>query len=84
MHKVARFLSFASGLWKLVAHYPAATAAIANVIIVVAADLGFHLTVTELTTVASIVAVVFGALVHSGVVPLVKVKGNYVPKHVGK
>ena len=84
MHKVARFLSFASGLWKLVAHYPAATAAVANVIIVVAATFGLHLNATELATVASIVAAVFGALVHSGVVPLVKVKGNYVPKHVGK
>lgn len=84
MNKVARLLSYASAAWRLIARFPAATAAIANVIIVVAAAFGLHLNTAELATVASVVAAVFGALVHAGVVPLVKVKGNYVPKHTGK
>lgn len=72
MAKIIQFLGFASGLWKLVSRYPAVTAGISNVIIIVAAAFGLHLTAGELATTASIVAAVFGALVHAGVIPVTK------------
>lgn len=74
MSKLARLLTVASVIWKLVAHYPAATAAVFNVIIVIGAAFGLHFTPEQLATTASIVAVIFGALVHENVIPMSKVK----------
>lgn len=59
--------------WKFVASYPALTAGVFQVIIIVATQLGFHLTTDQLASLAGTVAVVFGILVHAGVIPVTKV-----------
>lgn len=72
MRKLIQVLSIAAVVWKLVARYPAAVAAIGNMLVVVGAAVGLHLTTGELATVASVIAGVFGVLVHAGVIPVTK------------
>jgi hypothetical protein len=72
----------AIAVWKLVARYPALSAGLANALIVIGSYLGFNLTTAQLTTVAGVVATVFGVLVHMGVIPITKVanvKAGLVP-----
>jgi hypothetical protein len=68
-----KLLNAGVGIWKLIARYPAVSAAIGNVLVVLGASLGLHFTVTQLTTTAAIVAGIFGVLVHAGVIPVTKV-----------
>lgn len=62
-------------VWKLVARYPAVSAGLTNVAIVLGSYLGLDLTATQLTTVATAVAAVFGVLVTIGVIPVTNVDG---------
>jgi hypothetical protein len=55
-----------------VKRYPAAVAAGLNVVVVVAAKFGFHVSVTTLAVIASAVAAVLGAWVHTRVSPVKK------------
>jgi uncharacterized membrane protein len=68
-----KVLNVAVGAWKLIARYPALTAGVFQVIIIVGAKIGLHLTADQLATVAGVVAAVFGLLVHAGVIPVSKV-----------
>src|SRR3954451_116532 len=66
-------LNVAVTVWKLVARYPALTAGVFQVIIIVGAKFGLHLTADQLASMAGVIAVVFGLLVHAGVIPVAKV-----------
>lgn len=66
-------LNVAVTVWRAVAKYPALTAAVFQVIIIVAAKFGLHLTAAQLTSVAGVIAAGFGVLVHMGVIPVTKV-----------
>lgn len=70
MKNLIKDVAIVAAIWRLVARYPAATAAVGNIIIVLATGFGLHLTGAELATFASVVAAVFGALVHANVIPL--------------
>jgi len=82
-----KVLNAVVGIWTLIAKYPAASAAIGNIIVVLAAAFGLHLTVDQLAGAAAIVAGIFGVLVHAGVIPVTKVdnvKAGLVPTIRGK
>ena len=73
MKKLIQALSVFAAVWGFISRYPAAVAAIGNIIVVLGAAFGLHLNAAELATTASIVAGVFGVLVHAGVIPVSKV-----------
>lgn len=68
-----KFFNLVVMVWKLVARYPALSAGVAQIIILVGTKIGLHLTTEQLTTLAGIIAAVFALLVHSGVIPVTKV-----------
>ncbi len=71
---MSKVLNSVVGIWKVVARYPAAAAAIANIVVVLGASFGLHFSVDQLATTAAIVAGVFGVLVHAGVIPVTKIQ----------
>lgn len=82
-----KILNAVVGIWTLIARYPAASAAIGNIVVVLAASFGLHFSVDQLAATAAIVAGVFGVLVHAGVIPVTKVdnvKAGLVPTIKGK
>ena len=62
-------------IWKTVAKYPAVSAGLANVLIVLGSYVGLNLTTGQLTTLATAIAAIFGVLVHIGVIPVTNVDG---------
>lgn len=58
---------------QLFATYPALSAALVNIAVIVAAYLGLPLTGAELVYLVGVVTTLFGVIVHSNVVPLAKV-----------
>ena len=60
-------------VWRLIARYPALSAGLFQVIILVGAQFGLHMTTAQLTSVAGTIAAIFGLLVHMGVIPVTKV-----------
>jgi hypothetical protein len=68
-----KVLNLVVATWQLVAKYPALTAAVFQVIVLAGTQVGLHLTTTQLSSLAGTVAVVFGILVHAGVIPVTKV-----------
>lgn len=68
-----KILDLIVATWKLVAKYPALTAAVFQVIVIAGTQVGLHLTTAQLSSLAGTVAVVFGILVHAGVIPVTKV-----------
>jgi hypothetical protein len=65
----------------------AAAAALGNIVVVLAASFGLHLSVDQLAATAAVVAGIFGVLVHAGVIPVTKVdnvKAGLVPTIKGK
>lgn len=68
-----KVVNVAIGIWPLIAKYPAVTAGLFNVLIIVGAHFGLHLTTDELTSLAGTLAAVTAVLVHAGVIPVTKV-----------
>jgi hypothetical protein len=82
-----KILNAVVGIWTLIAKYPAAAAAIGNIVVVLGASFGLHFSVDQLAATAAIVAGVFGILVHAGVIPVTKVdnvKAGISPTIKGK
>lgn len=53
--------------------YPAALAAVTNIVIALAARFGLHLTADQVVYLFTATTAILGALVHIGVVPLAKI-----------
>ena len=68
-----KLLNAAVSVWKLVARYPALSAGLSQVVILIAAQVGLSLTTTQLASIAGVVATIFAVLVHAGVIPVTKV-----------
>lgn len=68
-----KLLNMVVAVWKLVAKYPALSAGLSQVIILIAAQLGLSLTTTQLASVAGVVATLFAVAVSAGVIPVTKV-----------
>lgn len=60
-------------VWKLVAKYPAISAGLAQVAVLIGAQFGLHLTTGQLASFAGAIAGIFALLVHAGVIPVTKV-----------
>ena len=87
MSKLSQSVGLTVALWRLVARYPAVSSGIFQVIVVLGAAFGLHLTTTQLASGASFIAAVFGLLVHAGVIPVTKVdnvKAGIKPAVKGK
>jgi len=64
---------------KILATYPAISAALVNVGVIVAAYFGLPLTGAEIVYLVSVVTTLLGVVVHSNVVPLVRLPGAVAP-----
>ena len=73
MSKIGQSVGLTVALWKLVARYPAISAGLFQIVMVLGAAFGLHLTTTQLASGASFIAALFGLLVHAGVIPITKV-----------
>lgn len=56
--------------------YPAMLAALANVIAILAAYFGFHVSAAQIAAFLPVVAIALGLVVHASVKPMVKVKAE--------
>jgi anti-sigma factor RsiW len=77
-----KLYSAASGIYGLLLRYPAVSAALANIAVVMAATFGFHLTADQVVTTVSFTAALTGVLVHAGVIPMHKARKGEVPLEV--
>ena len=75
MSKVGERVGLVAAVWSLIARYPAVSAGLFQIVVVLGAAFGLHLTTTQLASGASFIAALFGLLVHAGVIPITKV-GN--------
>jgi hypothetical protein len=71
--KLLKVVSVVAAVWAVIARYPAVSAGLFQVIVVLGAAFGLHLTTAQLGSGASFIAAVFGVLVHMGVIPVTKV-----------
>lgn len=65
-------MTFLASVKQLPATYPALSAALVNIAVIVAAYFGLPLTGAELVYLVGVVTTLFGVIVHSNVVPLIK------------
>jgi hypothetical protein len=64
----------AFAIWGVIARYPAVSAGLANIAVVVGTKFGLNLNATQVTEVAGAAAAILAILVHAGVIPVAKVQ----------
>jgi hypothetical protein len=79
-----KLFNVVAGLYHVLAKYPSIAAGLANIVVVMAATFGFHLTANQVVTVVSFTAAVTAVLVHAGVIPMHEAKKGNVPAKVEK
>ena len=73
MSKIGERVGLVAAVWGLIARYPALSAGLAQIVIVLGAAFGLDLTAAQLASGASFIAALFGLLVSAGVIPVTKV-----------
>lgn len=73
MSKLSQVNGAVAAIWHVIARYPAVSAGLANVVIVIAAKFGLHLSANQVVETATATATILGILVHMGVIPVTKV-----------
>jgi len=63
-----------TGIREILVTYPALSAALVNVAVVVLSYFGLHITGPNLIYIAGVVTTLFGVIVHSNVTPIAKLK----------
>jgi hypothetical protein len=87
MSKLGVFNGAAIAIWNVIAKYPAVSAGLVNIAVVVGAKIGLNLSATTLVEVAGAAAAILAVLVHMGVIPVTKVdnvKAGIAPTVKGK
>ena len=87
MSKLGVFNGAAIAIWNVIAKYPAVSAGLVNIAVVVGAKVGLNLSATTLVEVAGAAAAILAVLVHMGVIPVTKVdnvKAGIAPSVKGK
>jgi len=73
MSKLGRINGGVAAIWGIITRYPAVSAGLVNIAVVVATRFGLHLTADQVVEVAGAAAAILGVLVHMGVIPVTKV-----------
>jgi hypothetical protein len=87
MSKLGVFNGAVVAIWNVIAKYPAVSAGLVNIAVVVGAKVGLNLSATSLVEVAGAAAAILAVLVHMGVIPVTKVdnvKAGIAPTVKGK
>jgi hypothetical protein len=87
MSKLGVFNGAAIAIWSVISKYPAVSAGLVNIAVVVGAKVGLNLSATTLVEVAGAAAAILAILVHMGVIPVTKVdnvKAGIAPTVKGK
>lgn len=74
MSKLSQVNGAVAAIWHVIARYPAVSAGLANIVIVIAAKFGLHLSANQVVETATAAAAILGILVHMGVIPVTKVQ----------
>ena len=87
MNKLGVFNGAVSAIWGIIAKYPAVSAGLVNIAVVIGAKVGLNLSATNVVEVAGAAAAILAVLVHMGVIPVTKVdnvKAGIAPTVKGK
>lgn len=77
-----KFMSALSGIYGVLVKFPAVSAGLAQVAVVMAATFGFKLSADQVVTAVTFCAAITTVLIHVGVIPMAKAKVGNVPLEV--